>query len=316
MITLDEAKSSVKVPRPDFNNMWGRLKYQVKDKIFYIIITILILIIFLVVFFWRIVIYVGVGESGVLFRPFQNGTVTEQVFDEGIHFINPFNNMTIYDLRIQVVRHEFSVLTNRGLPVALKIAVRYKPIRPYLGLLHQDVGPDYPNKIILPQIESVLRKGLGVHSPEEIYTNEGLLLSKLTKEAIEEINHNYIHVEDVIIRSISLPDDVKQAIEDKLVQEQKLLAYDFRLKSEQQEAERKRIESKGIKDYAKNISETMDQNVLNWHGIQATLELAASPNSKVIVIGGGDNQLPLIMNTESGSEKVGPKAEAENDPLK
>ena len=285
---------------------WSKFKNNVRDKTPYIVATVFLFLLVFLFLFQRIVIYVHPGERGVIYRPFSGGTMVDRVFEEGVHILNPVNTLEIYDIRINIIRHEFSVLTNRGLPVNLAIAVRYHPIEQYLGLLHQEVGPDYPNKIILTQIESVLRKGLGTHSPEEIYTNKDQLLSKLISFAIKEIGHNYIFVEDVIIRSVSLPDEVRKSIERKLVEEQTYLSYQFKIKAEMEEAKRKRIESAGIRDYAKNISETMGAKVLDWHGMQATLELAKSNNSKVIVIGGAGSNLPLIINTHGLSENENP----------
>jgi regulator of protease activity HflC (stomatin/prohibitin superfamily) len=274
-----------------------RLRYFFRDKWLCWVLLGIMLTLSVFIFWKRIVIWIDTGEGGVLYRPFQGGTVTDQVFTEGIHLLLPFNNMTNYDARIQIIRHEFDVLTNRGLPVTLKIAVRYRPIFELLGVLHQRVGPDYPNKIILPQIESVLRKGLGTHSPEEIYTNKNLLLTGLVRRAIEEVGRKFVIVDDIIIRELRLPAGVKTAIENKLVEEQRFLSYNFRLQAEKQEAERKRIEARGIRDYAKNIAATMSEKVLRWHGVQATLKLASSPNAKVVVIGGGRDGLPLMLNT-------------------
>lgn len=275
----------------------SRFKKILKDKFPLVLILSFISIVIFIVLFNRIILKIKAGEVGVIFRPFSGGTMTENVFPEGLHILNPFNTMTIYNLRIQVIKHDFSVLTNRGLPVSLSIAIRYKPISEHLGLLHKKIGPDYPNKIILTQIESVMRKGLGKSSPEDIYTNKDELLSKLITEAIKEISYNHIFVEDVIIRSVNLPDEVRKSIENKLIQEQKFLSYSFILKTEEQEAERKRIESEGIKVFSENISKAVDRNVLEWNGIQATLKLAESKNAKVIVIGSGESGLPLIMNT-------------------
>jgi regulator of protease activity HflC (stomatin/prohibitin superfamily) len=278
------------------SSRWQRMRYSFRDKWFYWILLGITLTLSMIFFRDRIVIWIETGEGGVLYRPFDGGTVTDQVFTEGIHFLMPYNRMTHYNARIQIIRHEFDVLTNRGLPVNLKIAVRYRPIFELLGVLHQRVGPDYPNKIILPQIESVLRKGLGTHSPEEIYTNKNLLLTGLVRRAIEEIGRKFVIVDDIIIREVRLPPGVKKAIEDKLVEEQRFLSYRFRLQAETQEAERKRIESGGIRDYAKNIATTMSEKVLRWHGVQATLKLATSSNAKVVIIGGGKDGLPLMLN--------------------
>jgi regulator of protease activity HflC (stomatin/prohibitin superfamily) len=278
------------------SSRWQRMRYSFRDKWSYWVLLGVSLTLSIIIFWNNIVIWIETGEGGVLYRPFHGGTVTDQVFTEGIHLLMPYNRMTHYNARIQIIRHEFDVLTNRGLPVNLKIAVRYRPIFELLGVLHQRVGPDYPNKIILPQIESVLRKGLGTHSPEEIYTNKNLLLTGLVRRAIEEIGRKFVIVDDIIIREVRLPPGVKKAIEDKLVEEQRFLSYSFRLQAETQEAERKRIESGGIRDYAKNIAATMSEKVLRWHGVQATLKLATSPNAKVVVIGGGRDGLPLVLN--------------------
>ncbi len=289
------AEKKMSTPKP-LPTRWKRCQYFLWDKWPYWILIGIVLSLFFLFLWHRIVVWVEAGEGGVLYRPFQEGTVTDQIFPEGVHFVIPFNKMTHYNARIQIIRHEFDVLTNRGLPVTLKIAVRYRPIFELLGVLHQRVGPDYPNKIILPQIESVLRKGLGNHSPEEIYTNKNFLLTGLVLRAIEEIGQKFVIVDDIIIREVRLPLEVKKAIESKLVEEQRFLSYRFRLKAEKQEAERKGIEADGIQNYAEKVAATMSEKVLRWHGVQATLKLASSTNAKVVIIGGGNDGLPLMLN--------------------
>ncbi|MDQ6975772.1 MAG: prohibitin family protein [Mariprofundaceae bacterium] len=291
-------------------SLWQRFRYKLKDNLPWLALIGIVITFTVAILWYRIVVIVEAGEGGVLYRPVgwgmvTEGVVTDHVYPEGLHLIFPINTMTRYNARVQIIMHEFEVLTNKGLPVKLKLAVRYRPIFGLLGVLHQKVGPDYPNKIILPQIESVLRKGLGVHSPEQIYTNEDLLLNKLIARAIEEVGRKYVIVDDVIIRSVTLPAAVRGAIEEKLVDEQRHLAYEYKIKREIEEAKRKRIESKGIRDYAANIESTMGNKVLRWKGIQATLELAKSPNSKLILIGGGKDGLPLILNAGNwGSEST------------
>lgn len=276
-----------------------RYSHWIDDKWPYLVLTGLLLTLTLVVLWGRVVVIIGPGEGGVIYRPLLGGTETEKIYPEGLYVLFPLNQMTAYDTRVQLILHEFDVLTNRGLPVTLKIAVRYRPIFELLGVLHQSVGPDYPHKVILPQIESVLRKGLGSHTPEEVYTNKDLLLSSLVSLAIEEIGRKFVIVDDIIIRSISLPTDVAKAIELKLVEEQRFLAYTFRLQAEQQEAERKRVEAAGIGDYAQTIEQKLGDKTLKWRGIEATQALVQSPNAKVIIIGAGKDGLPLIMNTEN-----------------
>lgn len=274
------------------------------DKAPYIIIILFVMGLGIVFNWHRIVITIHSGEMGVLYRLFLGGTVIDRVYPEGVHIIFPFDTMTIYNTRIQIIDHEFSVLTNSGLPVILKIVARYRPEIDLLGVLHQEVGPDYPYKIILPQIESVLRKGLGVRSAEDVYTNKDRLLNKLIAEAIEEVGRKFIVVDEIIIRSVDLPDSIKVAIESKLEEEQKFLAYKYILDREREEAERKRIEAGGINDYHNIILKNLNSvELLALKGIEATLKLSESENAKVVIIGGGKEGLPVILNTDDSQHK-------------
>ena len=279
-------------------NFFQKILRWVKGKLPYLIALVLVLAL-LILYFWnRIFIVIGPGQAGALYRPLTSGTITDYVYPEGLQVLFPLNTMTIYDTRVQVIQHDLTVLTNRGLPITLKLAIRFRPIYELVGVLHQQVGVDYPKKVILPQIESVLRRRIGQHSPEEIYTNKEGVLSNIIALAIEEVGQKFVEVDEIIIRTVELPKPVRTAIEEKLVYEQRHLAYKFRLEQEKQEAERKRIEALGIMVYQDIISSTLDENLLRWQGIQATLEIAKSENSKVVVIGSGEQGLPIILGNQ------------------
>ena len=271
------------------------LKRWMKDHAPYLVVGTLVLMLVFVLLWSRILIVVKPGQAGVLYRMLSTGTVTDHIYPEGLHILQPLNTMYIYDTRVQIVLHQFDVLTSSGLPIKLSLAVRYQPIYELLGVLHQQVGPDYANKIILPQIESVLRRNIGRYTPEDIYTNREGVLSKIITLALEEVGKKYIQVDDIIIRSVELPDTVKKSIEDKLISEQQLLSYQFKLKTEEEESKRKLTEAAGIRAYQATIAETLTDRMIQWQGIQATTELAKSPNSKVIVIGSSKNGLPIIL---------------------
>ena len=275
-----------------------RIGRNMLANLHYLIILLLLLALIFFYFFRYIVIVVGPGELGVLYQLFLGGTVTNYVYPEGIHFIFPWDRMYVYNVRIQTVPHEFTVLTNRGLRVTLRLVIRYHPDREMVGMLHQRVGPDYVHQIVVPQIESVLRKDLGEENPEDIYTNKEGVLTNIIVKAIEEVGRKYVYVEDVIIREVRLPDDVRNAIEEKLVQEQRADAYQFILDRERQEAERKRIESAGIRDYQATIAETLTPDLLRWQGVQATENISTSENAKVVVIGAGEGGLPIILGNQ------------------
>ncbi|MCI5116682.1 MAG: prohibitin family protein [Candidatus Electrothrix sp. LOE1_4_5] len=253
----------------------------------------LIILIITILLFNRIVVFIGPGEGGVLYRLFLGGTVTTRVYPEGIQFIWPWDTMYIYNARIQEYPHEFYALTVNGLKVHLDLSVRYRPEYKLLGVLHQQVGENYVNIVVLPEIENVLRVLLGSLNAEEIYTTKQSLLEKAINGAIEQIARRYIQVDDVIIKKIQLPDSVAESIRNKIRQKHIADAYKFRLQREEQEKERKRIEAEGLERFREALSPA----VLQYMGIQATLELSKSKNAKIVVVGGGkDGGLPIIGN--------------------
>jgi len=278
-------------------HLLARLGFLVKDHAPFIALGVLFSALLVALLWNRIFVVVHAGEGGVRYRLFHGGVVLDKVAEEGVKVIPPWDTLTHYNIRVQIIYHEFDVLTNQGLPVRLKIAVSFHPVFELLGVLHREVGPDYPRTIILPQIESVMRKGLGTKSPEDIYTNQDQLMTKLVTQAIEEISRRYIVVDDMLIRSVELPAEVRVAIEEKAVQQQRLLEYDYRLPRERQEAERKAIEAEGINNYFNIIGRNLDDRTLAWQGIEATLRLADSNTTKVVVVGGGHGttSLPLIL---------------------
>jgi regulator of protease activity HflC (stomatin/prohibitin superfamily) len=102
-------------------------------------------------------------------------------------------------------------------------------------------------------------------------------------------------VDKVLIRSIYLPPTIKTAIESKLKQEQLMLAYKYKIEREAKEAERKRIAAQGEAAANKIINSSLTDNLLKMRGIEATIRLSESPNSKIIVVGSGKDGLPLIL---------------------
>ena len=256
-----------------------------------IVLTLVLLFIF-VYLSERIIIIIYPGEAGVMYSLFFGGTVVDQVYGEGIHFILPFNKMYIYNCRVQHVAHRFFVLTKNGLNVQIDISIRYYPEYDLLAVLHKRLGQDYVQIVVLPEIESVLRKVIGQRNAEDIYTTEKAFLETSLNEAIKRLERKFIIIDDVIIKRIQLPEAVDQSIQKKLEQKHLADAYKFILIKEQKEIERKELEAKGLR----KLSEALNSKVLQWMGIKASLELAKSNNSKVIVIGGGKNGLPIIGN--------------------
>jgi len=259
------------------------------------ILLLFLLAFFLVFFFNRIVISIHPGELGVLWRLLGGGTQIDTVYREGIHIILPFNKMFIYNVRKQQFTDNINVLTLDGLTVAVRYSVRYFLETDTLPLLHQHVGPDYVNVVVRPEVRSVMRSVFGQFKPEEIYTTQKAIEERVGIISKLHLEARFVALDDVPIESITLPARIADAIETKLAAQQTDQEYAFRLSIATKEAERKRIESNGIKVYNDTVNSSLTTNVLTWHGILATQELAKSPNAKMVVIGSGKTSLPLIL---------------------
>jgi regulator of protease activity HflC (stomatin/prohibitin superfamily) len=271
-----------------------KIKASAKENLPYLLIFLLIFLLLFFYLFNSIVITIGPGEAGVLFKRFSGGTVVDKVYPEGINIIFPWNRMHIYNVRVQQVGHDFSVLTKNGLKIDLFISIRYHPEYLFLGVLHKKVGPDYVDAIVIPEIEQVMRVLLGRLSAEEVYRTKRAIIAKAINEAIDQIARLYVRVDDVIIKMIRLPETVEQAIQDKMTQKHMADAYRYKLLREIKEAERKEIEARGLKAYNEIVGSSLSKDVLQWLGVRATLELSKSKNAKVVVIGSGEKGLPII----------------------
>ncbi|MEL6719725.1 MAG: SPFH domain-containing protein, partial [Bacteroidota bacterium] len=132
---------------------------------------------------------------------------------------------------------------------------------------------------------------------EELYSTKRDEVQTMIRADLERtLRENYLTLKAVLIRDIELPDKVKTAIEDKLEAEQSALKYEFILAQERKEAERKIIEAEAKAEANRILNASLSNNILRDKGIEATLELAKSPNSKVVVVGGEGDGLPLILN--------------------
>ncbi|MDD5272688.1 MAG: prohibitin family protein, partial [Methylovulum sp.] len=222
----------------------------------------IILVILLTYFQPLIFITIEAGEEGVLYRRFVGGTVTDQIFREGFHIVWPWNKMTIYDTRIQQKSYSFTVLSAEGLKTELALSIRYYPRRNALGALHQQIGPDYLEKVVIPEVDNTLRILVGQMGIDELYTSKGNGLQSLITKSIAETERNYVVIEDVVLRQIILPKKVEAAIETKIEQKQLAEAYQYRLVAEEQEAKRKKLEADGIKQYNTIVASSLSADIL------------------------------------------------------
>jgi prohibitin 2 len=291
-------------------------KSRIADRITDIAVGGLFVILIALFLFPHMVVSVGPGEAGVVWDRFF-GTRVDVVYGEGVHVIFPWNRFYKYDVRLQSVTSDYDALSQTGLPIKVSASVRFRPSgAPFeyvvnrgtgaeysLGQLHRRVGPDYRDTVVLPVVGAALRQVIGRYSAEDLYRlqrsaiqSEIVSLIAQRRRSEQFADERTIDIIDVLIRSITLPAPVQLAIETKMAEEQSMLAYDFTIGKERKEAERKSVEAEGIRRFQEIVTrQGIDRNYLQWRGIEATLELAKSANTKVIVIGGKDG-LPLILN--------------------
>ena len=259
----------------------------------------LLLLLFVIVYFSQnMFITVQAGEGGVMWRRFLKGTVTDRVLGEGFHVILPWDRIAIYSVRVQEIRPELDVLTKEGLSVHLQLSIRYHPEYDMLGILHQRLGTNYVNNIIIPTVDSTLRTTIGTYTLDELYMSQPALLPRIVNEALQNASRNFVVIDAIIIRTVELPPALRDAIVGKLEQKQLAEAYQYRLERERHEAERKVIEAGGISQYNAIITNSLTETVLRWKGVEATRDLATSTNAKVIMIGNSAGGLPVILNVE------------------
>lgn len=268
-----------------------------------------------------IIITIPAGHVGVLWLRFFGGTVTSSHFTEGVHLIFPWDEVFIYDARLQNSARTYDTISSNGLTMQVEIAVRYRINTETVGTLHKVVGPDYPEILVYPEIGSHARELISRYTPEQLYTEtrafiQSQILERMVTQlgaslANQSMRGRLVHVQDVLMRSVVLPDTVRSAIERKAEQYQAMLEYDFRIAREEKERERKKVEAEGIRDFQEVVSRNITPEYLRLRGIEATMALATSRNSKILIIGGGKDGLPVILNTDGmGNEQGFPALQA------
>ena len=237
------------------------------------------------------------GEAGVLYKLFGGGVVTDEPpLGEGFHVILPWNNVIIYEVRQQNISERMDALSVDGLQIQLEASIWFQPKYEYLGKLHKEKSEAYKERIVLPAIKSAARSVIGKYTPEELYSSKR---DAIEKEIFDEtqliVDEQYVQLNRILVREIILPSTIKAAIERKLTQEQQSEEYEFRLEIAEQEAERQIIEAKGKANANRELAASLTPNILKDKGIEATLKLAESSNSKVVIVGSGKDGLPLIL---------------------
>ena len=252
----------------------------------------------LFIFLAKTFVNIGYGEAGVLFKTFGNGVVTDEPpLGEGLNIVMPWNKVYIYNVKQQeVFESKMQVLSSNGLEIQIDASAWYQPVYSQLGKLHQEKSEQYVNRILLPAIRSAARSVVGRYTPEQLYSSKrDAIQAEIFEETRMIVEDQYIQLNEILVRDVTLPPTIREAIERKLKQEQSALEYEFRLITADKEAQRQIIEAQGKADANRILSASLTDKILQDKGIEATLKLAESPNAKVVVVGSGESGLPIIL---------------------
>ncbi len=261
------------------------------------ILPLVFLAIIAIILFSKSFVTVDRGEAGVLWKRFDGGVVIDAPpLGEGFHVVAPWNRVDIYNVRQQnMFIKDMEVLSSNGLEIKLDVSILYQPKIDELGLLHKTRGENYLDVVIIPEVRSAGRSVVGRYTPEQLYSSKRDVIQKeIFEEVSKKSKSQYVQINDVLVRDVTLPPTIKDAIERKLRQEQESLEYEFRLVTAAKEAEKQIIEAKGKAEANRILSASLTDKILRDKGIEATLKLAESPNSKVVIVGGKDG-MPLIL---------------------
>mgnify|MGYP000400879457 CR=1 FL=1 len=267
------------------------------EKLPKIALPVILLFIAAIVLISKSAVTIDSGQAGVLYKTFGGGVVTdESAMGEGFHIVAPWNKVFVYEVRQQEIFEVLQVLSSNGLEIRLEASAWFQPEFENLGKLHQEKGQSYVSRILQPAIRSAARSVVGRYTPEQLYSSKrDIIQEEILEETKNIVEDQYIQLNEILVRDVTLPPTIKNAIERKLKQEQESLEYEFRLVTAAKEAEKQIIEAEGKAEANRILSASLTDKILQDKGIEATLKLAQSSNSKVAIIGSGKNGMPIIL---------------------
>ncbi len=308
-------------PGPTRRAWWRFVERHLPIVIIYLMVITLVAIVLAP----HVLVTVPSGSIGVVWKRFGGGTVLDprQLRDEGLRFIWPWNKLFLYDLRLQSATETYNAISRDGISLTASINIRYRLKRESIPQLHQSIGPDYVNALVVPEIGNRMREVIAEYTAEDVYSTkrseiqdkirrraEAMLGEKMMERSESEDYAPYViplyamlNLIDTLILGIELPTAVVTAINRKIEQYYISEEYKFRVAREIRESERKKIEAEGVAEFQRIVSQGISDSYLRWRGIEATLQLAQSSNSKIVIVGNSKDGLPIILG---GADTVAP----------
>lgn len=227
------------------------------------------------------------------------GVVRPTSLKSGIHLVNPLARVVKMSIKTEELKEVMEVPSKEGLTMELEISVLYHLDPEKAPEIYRTIGPSFVEVLLQPQFRSVVRGVTASSEAKALYTSERQQLAEtIARDLRELVGERGMAVESTPLRRLTLPERLAAAIEEKLSAEQESQRMEFVLTKEKQEAERKRIEASGVADFQRIVSQGISEQLLKWKGIEATVEVAKSPNAKVVIVGAGKDGLPLILGSQ------------------
>ena len=190
------------------------------------------------------------------------GKVNETPKSVGYHFYNRWiTDMVIYKVAARAFpsdtlaseeakKYSLELKTNDGQNVQVDLTIIYALDPNNVPLLHQQVGVNYEDQILLPQIRSEARLAIGSYSAEEIY--QGKVRNEMQdaiKQKLNEVIAKYpaLKIHDALIRHFSFSPDFERAIEQKKLAAQQVEINKNKALAQEEEAKRQEAEARGMK---------------------------------------------------------------------
>lgn len=248
---------------------------------------------------------VGPGEVGVVST---FGKVDNHPINSGFNLLNPVS--VVHKMTIQTQNYTMTatpaegqvkgddsipVISNEGLTLNLDVAVLYHLNPTEAPRVFREIGENYVDTIVRPEVRNQIREVASQYSAQQLYSDKrDEYNAKLSQIIAKRLGEKGIVTESVLLRNISLPQQLNKSIQDKLSAQQDAEKMQYTLQASKVEAERKVVEAQGIRDAQDVISQKLTPEYLQWYSIDMMKNLANSQNTTFLFVPTGQNGMPIV----------------------
>ncbi len=239
------------------------------------------------------------------------GDTKDHVLYEGMSIVNPLVDIKEFSTRTlnytmsssdeegyQAGDDAIKILSNDGLEVNIDLTILYKMIPTRAPDIYRRIGPNYQDVLIRPLTRTSIRNSGANYDAVQLFAEKRKEFEQDILDVLKDtLESRGFVLEQILVRKIDLPSSVKQSIERKITAVQEAERMEYVLEKEEQEAERKRVEARGVADAQAILDKGLSPKVLEYERIKMQKELANSQNAKMIIMN-GEQVPPIFMNSK------------------